>query len=175
MTEKKHWYAVYTRSRAEKKVLIEMEYSGIEAYLPLHRKIRQWSDRKKWVEMPLIPGYLFVNIGLKEYDKVLKTMGVVTFVRFEGKAAIIPSSQIEFIRKMLEDASLCVEVIHQIPEKGDKVMVTAGPLIGLKGTIISVKGKKRVAVEIEQLNLSLTIEIQLSLIEIIKEHDKPTS
>jgi len=170
MTEKKHWHAVYTRSRAEKKVLSEMEYSGIEAYLPLHRKLRKWSDREKWVEMPLIPGYLFVNIGLKEYDKVLKTIGVVAYVRFEGKAAIIPDSQIQFIQKMLDDSSLSVEIIHQIPEKGDQVIVIAGPLIGLKGTIISVKGKKRVAVEIEKLNLSLTIEIQLSLIEIINEN-----
>jgi len=165
MSENKHWYAVYTHSRAEKKVLTEIEFQGIEAYLPLQRKLRQWSDRKKWVEMPLIPGYLFVLIDRKEYDNVLKTPGVVAYVRFEGKAAIIPDNQIELIQRMLSETSLQVEVSHEVFEKGDPIMVASGPLIGIKGTLISFKGKKKVAVQLDQLNLSLVVEIQLSEIE----------
>jgi transcription antitermination factor NusG len=165
MSENKHWYAVYTHSRAEKKVLKELVFQNIDTYLPLQRKLSQWSDRKKWVEMPLIPGYLFVCIDRKEYDIVLKTPGVVAYVRFEGKAAIIPDYQIEFIKKMLNDISLSVEVSHNIPEKGDKVIVISGPLIGMKGRLLSFKGKKKIAIEISQLNLSLIVEVQRSEVE----------
>jgi transcription antitermination factor NusG len=165
MTEIRKWFVLYTRSRAEKKVLNELELEGIEAYLPLQRKLRQWSDRKKWVEMPLISGYLFVHINLKEYEKVLKTFGVVGYVRFEGKAAVVPDHQIEYIKKMLHEPGLNIEVSPQLPDKGDQIIVIAGPLIGLRGKLVSLKGKKRVAIEIIQLNLSLLVEVQLSDIE----------
>lgn len=155
----KKWHVVYSKSRAEKKVLIELEFQGIEVYLPLQRKLRQWSDRKKWIEVPLISGYIFVNITRKEYDKVLQTNGVVSYVRFEGKAAIIPDEQIEFIKKMLIQSDINIEVSTQNFIPGDKVEVTHGPLIGLQGTLISIKGKKRVAVQLEQINLSLIVDL----------------
>jgi transcription antitermination factor NusG len=161
----KKWHVVYSKSRAEKKVLIELEYQGIEAYLPLQRKLRQWSDRKKWVEVPLISGYIFVNITRKEYDKVLQTNGVVTYVRFEGKAAIIPGEQIEFIRKMLLQTEITVEVSQNSFIPGDKVEVVAGPLIGLKGSLQSFKGKKRVAIQLEQLTLSLMVDLPLTHVQ----------
>jgi len=163
--ENKNWYAVYTRSRAEKKVLLELEFQGIEAYLPLHRKLRQWSDRKKWVEVPLISGYIFVSITRKEYDKVLQTIGVVSYVRFEGKAAIIPSDQIEFIKKMLLQTDIDIEVTAQQFTPGDKVEVTIGPLIGLTGQLVSFKGKKRVAVQLNQLNLSILVNLPANQIQ----------
>jgi len=161
----KKWHVVYSKSRAEKKVLIELEFQGIEVYLPLQRKLRQWSDRKKWVEVPLISGYIFVNITRKEYDKVLQTNGVVSYVRFEGKAAIIPDEQIEFIKKMLIQSDINIEVSTQNIIPGDKVEVTHGPMIGLKGTLVSFKGKKRVAVQLEQLNLSLIVDLPSTQIQ----------
>jgi transcription antitermination factor NusG len=163
--ENKNWLAVYTKSRAEKKVLIELEFQGIEAYLPLQRKLRQWSDRKKWVEVPLISGYIFVCITLKEYDKVLQTNGVVTYVRFDGKAAVIPDEQIEFIKRMLSQTDVNVEVSSQQLDPGDKVEVTVGPLIGLTGTLVSFKGKKRVAIQLEQLNLSILVDLPSNQIQ----------
>jgi len=165
LTKKKNWYAVYTKSRAEKKVLAELEFQGIDAYLPLIKKLRQWSDRKKWVEVPLIPGYIFVHIDVKDYDRVLQTTGVVTYVRFEGKAAIIPEVQIDLIKRMLLQTDLDVEVSHQQLLVGDRVEVTSGPLIGLKGSLCSYKGRNRVVVELSQLNLSLLVELPMSLLE----------
>ncbi|MFA9391543.1 MAG: UpxY family transcription antiterminator [Prolixibacteraceae bacterium] len=158
----KAWYAVYTHSRAEKKVQVELDYQGIENYLPLQKKLRQWSDRKKWVEMPLISGYIFVNIDLTQYDKVLKTSNVVSYVRFEGKAAIIPKEQIELIQILLKENSIEVEVNRESFSEGDEIEVIAGPLTGLKGQLITIKGKKRVAVILNQLNLSLTVDLPLS-------------
>jgi transcription antitermination factor NusG len=167
--ENKKWHVAYTKSRAEKKVLIELEFQGIEAYLPLQRRLRQWSDRKKWVEVPLISGYIFVFITRKDYDKVLRTNGIVTYVRFEGKAAIIPDEQIEYIKKLLSQSELQVAISPQLIKTGDKVEVTVGPLIGLKGTIVSFKGKKRVAIQLEQLNLSLMVDLPATQIQKISE------
>jgi transcription antitermination factor NusG len=163
--ENKKWHVVYVKSRSEKKVLSELEFTGIEAYLPLQRKLRQWSDRKKWVNVPLISGYIFVCITRKDYDNVLQTNGVVSYVRFEGKAAIIPNQQIEFIKKMLTQFVVEIEVSSQQYNPGDKVEVVVGPLIGLTGTLVSFKGKKRVAVEIVQLNLSLIVDLPLNQVQ----------
>jgi transcription antitermination factor NusG len=163
--ENKKWHVVYSKSRAEKKVLTDLEFQGIKAYLPLQRKLRQWSDRKKWVEVPLISGYIFICITRKEYDKVLQTNGVVSYVRFEGKAAIIPDQQIEFIKKMLSQSEVDVEVSSQQYYPGDKVEVVVGPLIGLTGTLVSFKGKKRIAVQLEQLNLSLMVDLPLNQVQ----------
>jgi len=158
----KAWHAVYTKSRAEKKVMLELEYQGIEVFLPLQKKLRQWSDRKKWVETPLISGYIFVNISKFEYDKVLQTLGVVSYVRFEGKAAIIPDDQIDNIKKLLRQNELEINVSYENFSKGDAIEVISGPLMGLKGSLAFIKGKKRVAVILEQLNLSLTVDLPLN-------------
>ena len=165
----KNWYAVYTKSRAEKKVQLELDIQGIENYLPLQRTLRKWSDRKKWVDVPLIPGYIFVYINHALYDKVLQISNVVCYVRFEGKAAIIPNTQIELIKRMLRQTDIHIDVQHEAYSKGDCIEVIGGPLIGLKGELVEIKGKKRVAFSIDQLNLSLTFEIPVN--EIRKLND----
>jgi transcription antitermination factor NusG len=155
----KSWYAVYTKSRAEKKVALELDYKEIECYLPLQKKLRQWSDRKKWIETPLISGYIFVFISPKEYDKVLQTNGIVSYVRFEGKAAIIPDNQITAIKQVLQQTELSIDIVTRNFSAGDEIEVLDGPVMGLKGKLISIKGKKKVAVELQQLNLTLTIDL----------------
>jgi transcription antitermination factor NusG len=159
------WHVVYTKSRAEKKVALELEYQGIDHYVPLHRKLRKWSDRKKWVEMPLISGYVFVHIGSREYEAVLKTPGVVAYVRFEGKPAIVADEQIDCLKRMLRQHEIEIQVSHELFNEGDEIEVIAGPLIGMKGTLVKKKGKKRVAIQIQQLNLSLLVEVPLNEIE----------
>lgn len=166
----KYWYAVYTKSRAEKKVQLELDFQGIENYLPLQRTLRKWSDRKKWVDVPLIPGYIFVYINHTHYNKVLQTSNVVSYICFEGKAAIIPDIQIELIKRMLRQTDVHIEVQHEAYSKGDCVEIIGGPLIGMKGELIEIKGKKRVAVSINQLKLSLTFELPVN--EIRKLNDK---
>lgn len=160
--ENKIWYAAYTKSRSEKKVLIELEALGIEAYLPLQKKLRQWSDRKKWVEMPLIPGYIFVYINKIEYYKVLDVFGIVSYVRFEGKPATIPENQIDTIKLFLRQKEIEIDVSFEKFISGDAVEVIGGPLIGLYGQLITIKGKKRVTVQLKNLNLSLNVELPLT-------------
>ena len=161
-----HWYAVYVKSRAEKKAQAELEYKEIESFLPLQQKLRQWSDRKKWVEMPLIPGYLFVRISLKEHDAVLQSNYVVSYVRFEGTAAVIPDTQIDYLKLMLKQDSLNIEITRETFEPGQMIEVIAGPLIGLQAKLVRIKGKDKAAVELEQLGYSALIEISLEDIKI---------
>lgn len=167
---KYNWHAVYTKSRAEKKAYSEFQERQIEAFLPLQRKLRQWSDRKKWVEMPLIPGYVFVNISRMEYDKVLQSNYVVSYVRFEGKAAIIPDHQINYLKLMLEQGDFEVEISHQTFRPGQLVEVVAGPLIGLRGKLVEIKGKEKVALELEKIGYSALIEIEKSHIRSFTEN-----
>ncbi|MDP3916172.1 MAG: UpxY family transcription antiterminator [Bacteroidota bacterium] len=162
------WHAVYVKSRAEKKAQTELQLQEIETFLPLQRKLRQWSDRKKWVETPLISGYLFVQASRKEYDLILQSNYVVSYVRFEGKAAIIPDAQIEYLKLMLKQDSSEIEIIREKLKPGQMIEVVAGPLIGLKGKLQKTKGKNKVAIELEQLGCSALIEIQIEDIVGIK-------
>jgi transcription antitermination factor NusG len=141
----------------------------IETFLPLQRKLRQWSDRKKWVELPLISGYLFVKASRKEYDQVLQSNYVVCYVRFEGKAAIIPDSQIEYLKLMLKQDNSEIEITREQLLPGQMIEVVAGPFIGLKGKLQKIRGKSKVAIELEQLGYSALVEIQVEDIIPIRE------
>lgn len=163
------WHAVYVKSRAEKKAQDELQLLKIETFLPLQRKLRQWSDRKKWVEMPLISGYLFVKTSRKEYDLILQSNYVVSYVRFEGKAAIIPDNQIEYLKLMLKQDSSEIEITREKLKPGQLIEVVAGPFIGLKGKLQKIKGKHKVAIELAQLGYSALVEILAEDIAPIKE------
>ncbi len=162
------WYAVYTRSRFEKQVLKGLQDQGIEAYLPLIKTVRQWSDRKKTVEVPLFSSYVFVHIDRRFYDLVLQTMGVVKYITFEGKAASIPSDQIDNLR-IIVNSDEKVETTWETRKKGDKVMVSAGSLKGLRGELISDGDRRKVLVRIDSIDQNLVVEVHSSLIESIKE------
>ena len=162
------WYAVYTRPRFEKQVLKGLLDQGIEAYLPLIKTMRQWSDRKKMVEIPLFSSYVFVNIDRRFYDQVLQTHGVVKYITFEGKAATIPPDQIDNL-KIIVNSNEKVETTWETRRKGDKVIVTAGSLKGLRGELITDGNRKKVLVRIDSIDQNLTVEVHPSLIDKIKD------
>ncbi|HAH24855.1 MAG TPA: antitermination protein NusG [Prolixibacteraceae bacterium] len=164
-----YWHAVYVKSRAEKKAQSELQTQEIDTFLPLQRKLRQWSDRKKWVEMPLISGYLFVRASRKEYDQVLQSNYIVSYVRFEGKAAVVPDSQIEYLKLMLSQDNTPIEITQEKLKPGQMIEVVSGPFIGLKGKLQKIKGKSKVAVELEQLGYSALVEIQTENIQPFKD------
>ena len=99
----RHWHALYVRSRSEKKVLSQLEEMGVEAYLPLVTKVKQWSDRRKKIEEPLFKSYVFVRSNAKEYLPILNVYGVLKFVTFEREAVVVPDNQIAAIKKFVED------------------------------------------------------------------------
>jgi transcriptional antiterminator RfaH len=164
--EKLHWYAAYTNSRAEKKVWKELQKQGIEAYLPLQRKLRQWSDRRKWVEEPLIRCYIFVRIDIGNYYQVLNTTGVVRYITFEGKAVPIPENQIDVLRKLVANEA-DVEVTTENFTPGDRVKVVSGPMHGLEGELVDFRGNRRVMISIEHIGQQLLVSIPAGFLEII--------
>jgi transcription antitermination factor NusG len=165
----KQWHVVYTRSRAEKKVQVELSFKNIENFLPMQKKLRQWKDRKKWVEMPLMSGYCFVHITRKEYDLVLQTSNVVCYIRFEGKAAVIPDSQIDALKQMLKQYDFEVNVSNENFAPGKKVEVIEGPMIGLQGELVEARGKNKFIIRFTQINSVFSVEIPANHLSLLPE------
>jgi len=157
-TKKPHWLAAYTKSRNEKRVYDRLISEGYEAYLPLQKRLKQWSDRKKWVEEPLLRSYIFVRITEKDYYNVLNIQGLLRFVTFEGKAAPIPAKQIDVL-KMLLGQQVEIEVLEQQLEPGDMVEVRIGSMTGLKGELITCKGKEKLIIRIDHISHALLVTL----------------
>ncbi len=152
------WHAVYCKPNHEKRVYEKLREANIEAYLPLHTTIRQWSDRKKKVSKPLFSCYVFVKVGVHDYYNVLNITGVFSYVCFEGKAAPIPEKQINLLKCLLESEFNVEDISEHIP-KGAIVRITGGPLKGLEGELVNHLGKNRVVVRIEEINKTLMVNI----------------
>jgi len=152
------WYALYTKSRAEKKALATLTQSGIETYLPLRKVLKQWSDRKKWIEIPIISSYIFVRILPSEYRKVFEVESIVSYVSYKGKAVPIPDREIEAMRQMVESKiSFSVEMGDL--KKGKIITITSGPLIGLTGEITEIKGEKKLHLRIKHAGFTLVVNL----------------
>ncbi|HEY2581882.1 MAG TPA: UpxY family transcription antiterminator, partial [Mucilaginibacter sp.] len=136
---------------------------GIESYLPLSRQLKQWSDRKKWVEEPLIKSYLFVRIKEHEQTEVLMTKGIARFIYFSGKIASMPDRQISDL-KLLMASPYELEITEDDLQAGEKIMIKAGPLKGLKGEIISYRSQKQLALRLENLGYSIIVHVAASFI-----------
>lgn len=160
----KRWYAIYTKSRAEKKVEKDLKEKGIETYLPLQKKLRIWSDRRKTIEMPLFSGYVFVNINLvKERYFVLQTDNVVKFVSFSGEISEVKQNEIDTIKWILGE-NLPIEPTSTRFAKGQKVKVVFGDMKDLEGEVIRTK-KNKVLFRISSIQQNMLVEIPEHYIE----------
>ena len=163
------WYAVYTNSRAEKRVSDRINEMGVETFLPLQKTLRQWSDRKKLVEKPLISSYVFVKAIPKEFFTIRTVDGVVKFIMIQGKPVAIPEQQITNLRILCgSDAS--VEVSSDVYAEGDKVEVIVGSLTGLQGELIRVGRKHKVVIRIIQPGMNLTVDIKSNAIRKLEKN-----
>ncbi len=147
------WYVVYTRPRWEKKVAHSLSEKGIENYCPLNRVMRQWSDRKKVIEEPLFKGYVFIRIPDKEKWNVKLVDGVINYVYWLGKPAVVRDTDIEKIRMFLREFDN-VEVSEHI-EVNSAVVVKQGVMMDYKGIVLEVAGNKA-KVLIDSMGLVLT-------------------
>jgi transcription antitermination factor NusG len=163
----KKWFAVYTRPRWEKKVHKLLEEKGIESYCPLNKVHRRWSDRIKVVDEPLFKSYVFVKVSEDEKTQVRMTEGVVNFIYWLGKPAIIKEKEIETIKKFLNDHH-DVEVRAIEVKAGKKVMVQSGILMGKEGTVKKVLNKK-VEVVIESIGFILSAYIDKTKIVVLEK------
>ncbi len=158
------WYPVYTRSRAEKKANEELNRKGIQTYLPLKKAVKQWSDRKKIVEEPLIKSYLFAYISAREYAEVLMTNGVARFIYFSSQIASIPDQQIHDLKLLLAtDADL--ELIDYDIKPGERVLIKAGPFKGVIAELVSVHNKQRIILRLQNMGYSININTSTAFVE----------
>jgi transcriptional antiterminator RfaH len=158
------WYPLYTRSRAEKTTQEALAKKNIISYLPLKKVLKQWSDRKKIVEEPLLKSYLFVYISAKEYAEVLMTYGVSRFIYFSGKIASIPDKQLADLKLLLANAR-DLEVIEYDISLGEKVLIKAGPFKGIIAELVSLKSKKSIVLRLQDIGYSILINTSMAFIE----------
>lgn len=160
------WHALYVRSRFEKKVFASLVEYGLEAYLPLQKTLRQWKDRKKWVNVPLFNSYVFVKANPKIYYNCLKINGVVKFVSFNGKPAIIKNEEIELIKSIC-NSSYNYQSIELPVEIGQKVKIIRGAFSGYEGEVIKLNGKHKVLFRISNLPVSVVIQIPKNYLQVL--------
>jgi transcription antitermination factor NusG len=163
----RNWYAIYVKSRHEKSVHSEFQQKGIESSLPLITVTRQWSDRRKKVEVPLFRGYIFVNIDIsKDKLNVLQTDGVVKFVTFCNKTVSIPEEQIFWLDQLLlTELNLTSETDFPL---GTDVEVLFGPLKGLQGRVKQKNSKSRLVVWFDSIMQGVSVEIEPAFLSINK-------
>ena len=154
----KNWFALYTKPKWEKKIHAVLMRKGIESWCPIQKVQRQWSDRKKIIEDPLFKSYVFVHIDESERVKVLMTDGVINFVHYIGKPAVIRDEEIHLIKKYLseKEASLSIHALEGFNEN-ERIRVSHGIFMDKEGTVVR-GGKKKVYVKLESLGQVMTVE-----------------
>lgn len=160
------WYACYTRSRHEKQVDRLLRQRGIESYLPVVPRLRQWKDRKKLVEWPLFPSYVFGWFALGELHEVLSTPGVATVVRTNGQPVPIATEDVENVRRFaaaLAEQDTELEVRPFLAE-GQWVEVMEGAFQGVRGVVIERRNRRRVLVGLEAIGQGLEIDVDTRLL-----------
>ena len=161
------WIAIRSKPRSEKIVSSELEKKGIEAFLPVIKKRQQWSDRKKWVEFPLFPSYLFARIKLKDSLYIMNTRGVNTIIKFGDKIITIDDKVVSSIKLALEGGY----DLHSMKyfTIGDQVKVIDGPMKGAKGIVENKhKNENRLIIKIDALQQAVAVHINSEYLEFIK-------
>jgi transcription antitermination factor NusG len=171
MSNEKNWYAVYTRPKWEKKVTDLLSRKRIDNYCPLYSTVKQWSDRKKTIAEPLFNSYVFVNVAEADQLAVRQTDGILNFVYWLGKPAVIKTDEIDAIRKfLLENQQVKLEKIDV--NVNDKVKIIEGPFKYWEGDVTEIRSRS-VKVLLPSLGYALVAEVAKSRIEVISVHDRP--
>lgn len=154
------WYVAYTYPKAEKKVQSKLEKIGIQSYLPLHQIIRDWSDRKKKLIVPLFPSYIFINSTPGKKHEIFAVKEIVRYVSFGGRPATVNDSIINSLQNILKQNA---EVdIEKYIKEGSPVKITEGPFAGTEGFLIRRNGKTRLLVQIDALQQGITVNISIN-------------
>jgi len=151
------WYALRVRSRHEKTVHAQLAAKQQEAFLPLYATTRKWADRSKIVSLPLFPGYVFCRLNSARRHAVLATSGVVEIVRTGAEPAPIEDSEIEAVQLIVK--SQTVAEPYAGLAKGQRVMMAAGPLSGVSGTLAEIRHRLRFVICVELLSRSVMVEV----------------
>lgn len=157
------WYALYTRARHEKTVDRKLESMGFESFLPLQRVLSQWKDRKKWVEKPLFPGYLFVRAARENVGHIWAVRSVVQVLGDGTGPLAVPEDQVLDVRQMVT-SEMPAEPWPYL-EAGQRVRVLDGPLIGMEGFVVEQEKRCRLVISVNMLGRSVAAEIDRENLE----------
>jgi len=163
--QNENWYAVYTRPRWEKKVSELLTRKKIENYCPMNQVMKQWSDRKKLVEVPLFSSYVFIKADITNHTAIKQTDGLVNFVYWLGKPAVIKESEIDTIKEfLLQYQNVQLEKIAV--NVNDRIRVSNGPFQMLEGDVMEVKSKS-VKVCLPSLGYAMIAEVDIANVEVL--------
>jgi len=154
----KQWIALYTKPRSERLVVSKLESLNIACFYPQRQAIRQWSDRKKKVLIPLIPSYVFVNIELRNCHRVFESEAVVRVVTFNKRAAIVRLEEIALLRLACNDEEIQITSDNR-SRVGEKAEIIEGIFTGYSGVIVGLRGSSAIAIQIEELGLSVIVSV----------------
>lgn len=155
-----HWYALRTRSRHEKLVRDQLDKQGIEPLLPTVKRLSQWKDRKKEVEVPLFSGYCFVRFSQQEKLPVQQVTGVVEIVGSGSQPEPIPDEEIESLRRLM--TSVLPYDPHPYLHEGMKVEVVRGPLQGIHGILLRKEKRHRLVIGVHLIQQAAAVEIDVN-------------
>ncbi len=155
-----YWYALRTRSRHEKHVEGQLTAKGIEPFLPLINRTRQWKDRRKQVAFPLFPGYCFARFPLRERIDVVKVRGVVQIIGNHDGPLPVPEREIEAVRQLVT-CTLPYDP-HPYLKEGMQVEVIRGPLIGVQGLLVRKGARARLVISVSLIQQAASVELDAS-------------
>jgi transcription antitermination factor NusG len=149
------WFVLYTRPQYEIKVAEALQGLGIRAYCPVYTQLKQYSDRKKKVEKPLLKSYVLVKIADQDREQVFAIPGVVRYVFWLGKPAVVREEEIELMKNNLGGIyeSICVEQL----QKGSAYTIPEGPFKGQQGKVVTLL-KNRIKLELPSLGVLVTLK-----------------
>ncbi len=163
--ERREWFAVYTKSRHEKKVNWALSEKDVETFLPLREVLVRWKDRNKRVHVPLFPGYLFVRIDPKARLEVLTTNGVVCILGNSGRPVPVPLQEIESTRKLLRSGLKFSPFPYEM--EGKKAMIVSGPLEGSIGKVLYARGGCNLIMSVNLIRRSVSVEVDINDVEFV--------
>lgn len=163
------WYAVYARSRAEKKAADELVKRGIECYLPIRKVRKVWGKRSRVVDFPLLSCYLFVRVDYRRQYDVLMVPGVMWYVCFNGTPTAIPDQQIRSLMLIEEKMNEQMVVTSEQIDKGDLIEVQSGPLKGFRGEVVRIKGESHLVLRFRALGCCIHVSQEAIDFQIIEK------
>ena len=157
------WYGIHTRHQHEVSVASILSNKGFKVFYPTYESVRKWKDRSKKLSLPLFPGYVFLADDIEKKLLIVSTPGVSAILSFAGKPAVIPTSEIQALRRSTDCGYKLTP--HPFLNTGDRLRVKSGPLAGTEGILTRKKDIYRLVLSVDILGRSAAVEIDASLVE----------
>jgi transcriptional antiterminator RfaH len=156
---RKGWRLLYTKPQFEKKVFARLTNVKVQSFLPTTKRMRTWHDRRKYIDQPLFPSYVFIYLNdMRDYYMGVETDGVLYYVRTGKEIALVSDSLVNNI-KLVSEKNLDVEVSDQRFQKGQQIVVSQGPFAGLSCEVIKYDNKQKLVVKVDILKRDLLIAL----------------